>query len=486
MAQMKKRGPMGERGARKPADILDRDGEWGSLTSLLQSDRPELAFVLGRRRVGKSFLLARFAREAGGVYYQATKRTELEQLANLTRIVGSHYGDVAIERGAAFPDWEALFGYIAQRSGGDPFLLVLDEFPYLADAAPALPSILQSLWDHAWPGTRAKVILSGSHITAMRRLERADQPLYGRRTGKIEVQPFPYVDAARFFPGYGAADRLLAYGIFGGLPGHLSLIDPALAVHENVSRQLLDSSGRLVDEAQHMLDAFLGEAEVHYSVIEAIANGERTWGRISSRVGRAASSLSRPLRWLSDMRIVTRVVPVTAGRARKSKRAIYRITDPYVAFWHRFVSPLVDSGAVGMVEPERLWEVRVLPGLDGYMGEVFEAACREFVRRTDRLPFEPIRVGEWWDAASRNQVDVVALGPEGEVLVGECKWGTVDAHDLTRLEARAMSLVKELDAVRHVHLCLFSGRRPKDPALVARVERGDVLHFTIDDLYDAP
>ena len=161
---------------RSIAGMVDRDREWDELQRAMQSDGPELVFMVGRRRVGKSFLLARFAQQAGGLYYQATRRTEAEQLDKLTKIIGEHFDDSALRR-VTFPDWEALFGYVTERAKGSPFLLVLDEFPYLADAAPALPSILQALWDHSWPGSRIKVVLSGSHITTMRRLEAADQPL---------------------------------------------------------------------------------------------------------------------------------------------------------------------------------------------------------------------------------------------------------------------------------------------------------------------
>ena len=99
--------------------------------------------------MGKSFLLSRFCRQAGGLYYQATRRTEAEQLATLSRVVGERFADTALLQGVAFPDWERLLAYVVARAAGEPFLLVLDEFPYLVDSAPALPSILQAWLDHA-------------------------------------------------------------------------------------------------------------------------------------------------------------------------------------------------------------------------------------------------------------------------------------------------------------------------------------------------
>jgi AAA+ ATPase superfamily predicted ATPase len=62
--------------------------------------------------------------------------TEADQLAALSRIVGGHYNDRALAQGVSLPDWEALFTYLTERAEGAAFMLVVDEFPYLAEAAP--------------------------------------------------------------------------------------------------------------------------------------------------------------------------------------------------------------------------------------------------------------------------------------------------------------------------------------------------------------
>ena len=361
----------------RPPDLADRKREWETLRTLWNSPRPELAFLIGRRRVGKSYLLGRFARAANGLYYQATRLSEHEQLANLSRALGDRFADPALQHGAMLPSWDAIFGYILEKAGNHPFLLVLDEFPYLGDAAPALTSVIQAWWDHRWQDTRMKIVLSGSHITAMRNIAAADQPLYGRRTRRIALAPFAPQDITSFVPAYDARTLLQTYGIFGGLPGHLALIDPARSLEENVSTLMLDTGGRLADEAQHMLDAFLGDAAVHYSILQAVATGDHTWKGITGRVGRSGGSLLRPLEWLTDMQIIERVVPISEKDPRKSKRAMYRVSDLYVAFWHRFVAPLLSSGAIHIVDPGRLWSHGVQPHLNDYMGLAFEQICDE-------------------------------------------------------------------------------------------------------------
>lgn len=451
---------------------------------MFNGDRPELMFLLGRRRVGKSFMLSRFARETRGLYYQATRRTESEQLASLSRALGDRFSDSALLQGVALPDWERLLAYIADKVAGDRFLLVLDEFPYLVDSAPALPSILQAWLDHSAPTTRIKVVLSGSHVSAMRQLEGADQPLYGRRTRRLVLGPFGVTELAAFVPAYAPEDRLRAFGALGGLPGHLSLLDPARGLADNAATLLLDSGGRLVDEAQHMLDSFLADAVVHYSVIEAIAGGDHTWKGITNRTGRSGGSLQRAVDWLVDMDVIERIVPISEKAPRRSKRTLYRITDPYVAFWHRFVSPLLADGSIGLVEPRRLWDTAVVPRLDEYMGGVFEAICRDAVRAGRvKLPFATIRVGEWWDASSQEQVDIVALGGDGDLLVGECKWGEVSGADLATLERRASLVAAELGGViRRTHVAVFSGRGKFDATVTAAQQAGRVIAFTGADV----
>ncbi|MEL6705685.1 MAG: ATP-binding protein [Bacteroidota bacterium] len=471
----------------RPADLFDREALWSRLEEAHAAPGPGLVLMMGRRRAGKSFLLTRFAEAVGGAYYQATRRTEREQLLALSRVLAERFDDAALRR-AALPDWEALLGYVAERAEGAPFLLVLDEFPYLADAAPALPSILQAWWDHEAPGTQLTVVLSGSHVSAMKRLVGPDQPLYGRRTARLDVHPFDYRDAARFVPTWSPRDRLRLYAVFGGLPGHLALVDPDRSLAANAARHLLDPSGRLHDEAAHTFDAFLADASVHYSVVEAITSGERRWSRIASRVGKQTSALARPLDWLLEMEVVERVAPLTAYPNPSPKRMLYQLADPYLVFWHRFVADIRGRGLSALTDPEVLWERLVAPRLDvAHTAHVFEEACRQFVARTAREPhpalsFRPVQVGRWWSSDASEEVDVVALDGAGGLLVGECKWGTADARDLDRLIRRGRLVAQEAGGVKTTTPVLFTAGGLA-PQAQAQVDAGVAVHVALDALY---
>jgi AAA+ ATPase superfamily predicted ATPase len=344
---------------------------------------------------------------------------------------------------------------------------------------------LQKTWDHDLPGTQIKLVLSGSFVSAMRQLSTAEQPLHGRKTGSLAFAPFSYRDAAAFVPSYDPADRLVAYATFGGLPGQLALLDPTRSIAENVATHMLNPSGRLADEAEHLFDTFLRDAGVHYSIVRAIASGEHKWSRITNRIGKVSASLSRPLQWLQEMDVVTRVIPITETPPGNPKKAMYRLADAYLAFWHRFVAPIRATGAPDLLEPLALWDRFVVPSLNDHMGSVFESVCRTFVGQSHdpRLPFQPERVGEWWADDAGEQIDVVALGDGGQVLLGECKWGAVTHHDLDLLERRRDAILRELKGTTRVYLSLFAGHPITDRRLRSRIDTGDAIFFEVQDLF---
>ena len=107
----------------------------------------------------------------------------------------------------------------------------LDEFPYLTDADPALPSIVQKLWDSGAPRTVSlKLLLCGSMISQMQELLAERNPLYGRKTLALDLGPLPLRDAVQFVPRHTSEGKLVTCGVFGGVPFYLQLMDSKLRV----------------------------------------------------------------------------------------------------------------------------------------------------------------------------------------------------------------------------------------------------------------
>ena len=77
---------------------------------------------------------------------------------------------------------------------------------------------------------------------------------------------------------------------------------------------------------------------------------------------------------------------------------------------------------------------------------------------------------------------MVALGGRDELLVGECKWGTVTARHLAKLKERAGQIARELGEVSETHFALFTGKGEADERVREEAEAGRVLLITGEEM----
>lgn len=288
---------------------------------VLQRERtragPSLIVVYGRRRVGKSTLILRALNEAPHVYYQAMRVTDTDSQELFKRAAQRALGDDTVLAGLS--GWEALLGYCRRLAETTlPGLtVVLDEFPYLVDVNKALPSIVQKAWDTTRSsGSPMKLVLCGSAVSFMEALLAERNPLHGRQSAELEVAPLPLREAAEFFPGWSAEDRLRGYGVFGGMPYYLSLCDPDRPLAENVLELILQDGAPLRDEPDHLLQAELQNVARYASMLRAVADGCTKRPEITSRVlskGEEATSLTPYFHKLEGLRLIRQRCRWTSG-----------------------------------------------------------------------------------------------------------------------------------------------------------------------------
>lgn len=404
--------------------FFGRRTELRQLREEFEANRASLMVLYGRRRVGKSELLREATRVLPHVVaYQATRVTSALNLEafkdEIARALGAD--DVL----ASLADWFGVLTYLARKAGSLPGLvIVLDEFPYLVEGNPALPSMIQKVWDSGAPQTgRLKLILCGSMIAHMEDLLAERNPLYGRKTLSLDLGPLPLRDAVCFFPDYSADNKLMAYGIFGGIPHYLRLCDTSASLEDNVVRLLLTSSGSLVDEPTVLLQSELRDIHRYASVLAAIADGCTKYGEIIGRIGDTDSKKIAPyIERLERMRLIRAVRSMDATPNARDRR--YFVADPLIAFWHRFVRPNLSSVTQGF--GQEVWRHQIAPRLQEFMGVAFEEICREHARRhiQERLAAPAQDIGQIW--AADYDFDVVGRLLDGSVLYGECKWSQTE------------------------------------------------------------
>ena len=106
--------------------------------------------VYGRRRGGKTELLLRFIAGKPAVYFSATQKLRGPQIADLMRAAAAALSRPELA-GAGPATWEAALRLVvAAAPEGRKLVLVIDEFQWLCESSPDLPSVLQRLWDLEW------------------------------------------------------------------------------------------------------------------------------------------------------------------------------------------------------------------------------------------------------------------------------------------------------------------------------------------------
>jgi len=403
--------------------FVGRSRELGALQVELDRPKPSLVVMYGRRRVGKSTLLQQALEGRRHVYFQATRVADTDSQALLKAAIAQALGpDPLLE---AVSGWEGIFAYLrAAAAAGGSLVVALDEFPYLCDDNRALPSIVQKVWDEV---TRAeiplKLVLCGSHVAFMEDLLAERNPLHGRQTRDMEVGPLSFREAAEMLPGWKPEAALRAFGVFGGMPYYLALLDPADDLAGNVRRLVLEDGAPLRDEPMHLLQAELNSPARYASILRAVADGLTVRGEIVNRVmqnDEKSAGITPYIDRMERMRLLRRMHSLDVVAPEKSRNTRYFLNDPFLAFHFRFVLP--NASALQAGHAESVYRLAIEPFMDKYMGERFEEICRAWVSLygQERLGVPARTVGKIW--AADYDVDVAGELLDGRRIAGECKW----------------------------------------------------------------
>lgn len=110
--------------------------------------------------------------------------------------------------------------------------------------------MIQNYIDGEWASGQMFLVLCGSFISFMENEVLSEKnPVFGRRTAQIRLEPFSYMEAAEFVPSYSEADKAVCYGITGGIAKYLSLMDDSLNLDENIVNQFFIKSGYMYERA---------------------------------------------------------------------------------------------------------------------------------------------------------------------------------------------------------------------------------------------
>lgn len=464
--------------------FIGRKYELDELEKLYRKASFELPVVYGRRRVGKSKLLQKFTQGKATIFFTAIESNSSKNLELLSAAIWNMLMP-GIPSLPTFQSYESAFDRIIDIANRQKVVFVIDEYPYLAAAEKSISSLLQSYIDHRFSETNMMLILCGSSMNFMENQVLGYQsPLYGRRTAQFKILPLDYLESAQFVPQYTDEEKAIVYGITGGVPKYLELIDPSLTLKENIIELFLKPNGYLYEEPYNLLKQELREPANYNAIIEAVATGASKLNEISTKTHMDTANLSVCLRTLIALGIIRKETALTEESNRK--KTLYSLADYMFRFWYRFIPNhafMISSG-----DAEAIYDGCVKPVLHDFMGAIYEEMCRQYLQKLNRcnlLPFKLQKLGRWWGnnpiRRCEMELDIVGINEDmRSSLYGECKFRNepMEKEIMDELLERSMIFTKY--PVKHY--ALFSKAGFRENLREAAQEKG-ILLVTLAEMY---
>lgn len=406
--------------------FVDREQELDELQRLADRPKPTLILLYGRRRVGKTYLLEQAWHGRRCFYFLAADSTAEMNRAELLRELEA-WSALRFDP-SDYPTWRTIFRLFLQLAREDPLIVVLDEFQYLMGQQDDIVAQLVAVWDREAGDMRLTLALCGSEVGTLEGLQHGGQPLYGRPNWSARLRSFDYRDTVRMVPDRPPREACLLFGAFGGTPRYLATLEPHEDVPAAVIRHILSPRGSVHLQLQYIIEQEKGirQPAEYRAVLAAVADGRTQINAIAQQAGfqDRPHVARRALAVLEDLELVWKERNYDAP-AKAPHR--YHIADNAVRFWYRFVHPNRSRLETG--DPAEVWQERVEPFVNDYMGGIFEAVARQAFGRYHQLWGLPGAV-QWsrWEGRDRNrrsiEIDIVARLDDGRVLTGEVKWST--------------------------------------------------------------
>ncbi len=461
--------------------MLGRKEEMSHLEELYNSNTFEFLVMYGRRRVGKTTILQEFADHSNSIFFPAREKNDALNLEDFSKVVQYHFDQRFI---ASFQSWEDAFDYIGEKIE-QRTAIIIDEFPYIAEENPSIKSILQHTIDHSWKNKNIFLILCGSSVSIMENeVMGRKSPLHDRQTSSLEIKPFDYLESSNFFPNYTNEEKLIAYGILGGIPRYLEAFDSNESIEKNIANKIIRNGAYLHEEPDNLLKAELRETNVYSSILSAIANGRNKIIDIANFIYEDRTKVAKYLITLQTLRLIEKRVPCMEPET--SKKSIYVIKDNFFKFWFRY--EFTNNSYYSMLGAKDASE-EIMNDISNLMGDAFEEICKEYIIRLAKqrkLPFIPYYLGKWWGTnpaiKAQDDVDLLAVDKTGKrAIFIECKFTSqpmpYDEYEDLVTATKAFPRIEEKQL-------WFISKSGYTKSVIEQAKKDNAMLLTIDNLFE--
>jgi AAA+ ATPase superfamily predicted ATPase len=387
--------------------FIGREPELIRLESLLQKRSASLIVVRGRRRIGKSRLLAEFGKEIKNFSFSGmppvpkmNAQLQREEFANQMQRMGLP--------GVKPDDWGNLFWALSKYTEKGKVLVVFDEISWMGGKDPTFLGKLKTAWDMYFSKNPNLIMaLCGSISSWIEENILSSTGFVGRITIDLVLEELPLNVCNAFWhpkeKRISAFDKFKLLAITGGVPRYLEEIMPHLPAEQNIQNLCFTRGGFLVREFDEIFsDLFSRRSGSYKEIVNRLAEGPKELPEICKELNKSRGGLRN--KYLDDLikaGFVQRDFTWNLEDARESKLSRYRLSDNYLRFYLKYISRNRNKIEKGNFFPSRL------PSWEGIMGLQFENLVihnRQIIWKLIGIsPEEVVADGPFFQKATRRQ-----------------------------------------------------------------------------------
>jgi len=358
----------------KKSNFIGRERELKILNKFVKKKTASLLAIKGRRRIGKSRLVAEFA---------ARNKIKLLSFAGLAPEKGitaqNQRNEFAKQMGfnsLITNDWSDLFRALAGEVRQGRVIVLLDEISWMAHDDPTFLPKLKNAWDLSFKKNNQLIlILCGSASSWMERNLLSSTGFVGRISFVLTLEELR-LDEIHCFWGK-QTKNISAYEILkilsttGGVPKYLEEIDLHLTAEENIKDLCFTKGGLLFEEFGNIFDSsFMRKSDMYGKIVRLLAGKAAEAAELSKVLNiKSVGRLSEYLEELELAGFVKRDYTWKLISGQDAKLSKYRLSDNYLRFYLKYIDKYKTQIERGSFDVRSLTS---LPAWDSVMALQFE------------------------------------------------------------------------------------------------------------------
>ena len=331
--------------------LIGREKEIETLESLLLTEESEFVSVIGRRRVGKTFLIdtvyaEKLAFEITGIQ-NASIQEQLEHFSVVLNLKSQSILPLSIPK-SWLDAFRLLIIYLEKTKTSEKRVVFFDELPWLASHKSGFLNAFGFFWNSWAVKNNIVVVICGSSASWMiQKVVNNKGGLYNRITKRINLQPFSLRETELFLQkrglNFNRSHITELYMAMGGIPHYLKEIQNGESVAQNIDRVCFNRDGALYDEFINLYPSLFDYSENHITIIRALA--AKHYGITRSEITQNTKftnggGLTKIIDELIHSGFITEHQPL--GKVKRD--IVYRLSDEYSLFYLKFIENLKREG----------------------------------------------------------------------------------------------------------------------------------------------